>query len=81
MFSLSSLILQNVEIAPAQRCFEMETFKISVDELLEKTKQSPPTQFTKPKEIGFYSIDEKRNVTLDKSQLVSHSNCVPVLSF
>ena len=48
----------------------METFALGVEALLQKTRSSPPTQLTKPLEIGFYSIDEHRKLSLDRSQLV-----------
>lgn len=50
------------------------SFQVSTETLLQEITESPPIQFTRPDEIGCFSYDIHRTLSLERSQLVPNFN-------
>lgn len=77
--SSSWLIVVVVEVPPVpgrpRKCLcggmsGQQTFIASSDALLQQLTAGHSTTFSRPQEIGVFSFDAQRNLTLDRAQLV-----------
>jgi hypothetical protein len=54
------------------------SFQVLTGTLLQEITKKPAVQFTKPDEIGYFSYDIHRTLSLDRSQLVLYFLNLPL---